>query len=171
MLILRIEDFQYSFQTIHFNLHPSLLHSSMYLEERRSMGFDWIITLIQEFFFSSWSALCIHYRDSTNDLNYTKCWKKEQLNSLIYCYFSLHSSSLKRTVWSFESTIIFRTTILFIKKKNLLLYNFFPTYHFTRIILKSDDLLNSMFSLKGEQMWAHRPTLAVDIVFCSTIVF
>ena len=106
-----------NFQTIHFNLHPSLLHSSMYLEERRSMGFDWIITLIQEFFFSSWSALCIHYRDSTNDLNYTKCWKKEQLNSLIYCYFSLHSSSLKRTVWSFESTIIFRTTILFIKQK------------------------------------------------------
>ena len=86
MLILRIEDFQYSFQTIHFNLHPSLLHSSMYLEERRSMGFDWIITLIQEFFFSSWSALCIHYRDSTNDLNYTKCWKK---NSLIAWYIAI----------------------------------------------------------------------------------
>ena len=68
-------------------------------------------------FFPSWSALCIHYRDSTNDLNYTKCWKKEQFNSLIYCYFSLNSSSLKRTVWSFESTIIFRTTILFIKQK------------------------------------------------------
>ena len=109
MLILRILEFQNSFQSIYFNPHS---FTPQYILNSLAEAFEGIITFWN--FLYSWIALRIEYRDFSSLLPILPIRTAHKPDMFILSLLLL-GGSLKWTLWSFYSAIIVRTAILIIK--------------------------------------------------------